>query len=114
MADRRKAVAEDLRTLATDLQSLLESATTDPKERQRKERQWRVLYGALGAVTTLLARRVAAKVWAILTGEQPPTGPGRPQPAPAPATIEAERQGASTDSASTSLAASGSEPSRQA
>lgn len=72
MTDRREAVAEDLRALATDLKSLLESATTDPKERQRKERLWRVLYGVLGAVTTLVARRAATKAWAILTGEQPP------------------------------------------
>jgi hypothetical protein len=72
MSDRREAVAEDLRALATDLKSLLESATTDPKERQRKERLWRVLYGVLGAVTTLLARRFATKAWTVLTGEQPP------------------------------------------
>jgi hypothetical protein len=73
VTDRRNAVAEDLRALADDLKSLLESSTTDPKERRRKERRWRVLYGALGVVTTLAARRTAAKVWAILTGEQPPT-----------------------------------------
>ena len=73
MTDRRDAVADDLRALATDLKSLLESATTDPKERNRKERRWRVLYGAFGVVTTLFARRAATKAWAILTGEQPPT-----------------------------------------
>ena len=72
MTDRREAIAEDLRALATDFKSLLESATTDPKERQRKERLWRVLYGVLGAVTTLVARRAATKAWTILTGEQPP------------------------------------------
>jgi hypothetical protein len=70
---RRDAVAEDLRALAADLKSLLESATTDPKERQRKELRWRALYTALGAVGTLAARRVATKAWAVLTGEQPPT-----------------------------------------
>ena len=72
MTDRRGAVADDLRALATDFKSLLESATTDPKERQRKERLWRGLYVVLGAVTTLVARRAATKLWAILTGEQPP------------------------------------------
>jgi hypothetical protein len=70
--DRREAVAEDLRALAEDLKSLLESATTDPKERQRKERRWRALYTGLGVVTTLAARRLATKAWAVLTGEQPP------------------------------------------
>ena len=73
MSDRREALADDLRALATDLKSLLESATTDPKERNRKERRWRVLYGAFGVVTTLFARRAATKAWAVLTGEQPPT-----------------------------------------
>jgi hypothetical protein len=72
MTDRREAVADDLRALATDFRSLVESATTDPKERQRKEWLWRGLYAVLGAVTTLVARRIATKVWAILTGEQPP------------------------------------------
>jgi hypothetical protein len=29
--------------------------------------------GVVGAVFTLAARRVGAKAWGILTGEQPPT-----------------------------------------
>jgi hypothetical protein len=73
MSDRRDAVADDLRALATDLKSLLESATTSPKERSKKERRWRILYGAFGIATTVAARRGAAKVWGILTGEEPPT-----------------------------------------
>ena len=81
MSDRRDAVAEDLRTLAADLKNLLDSATTDPKERQRKERRWTALYGALGIVTSLVARQVATKAWGVLTGEQPPVkmppGPSR-------------------------------------
>jgi hypothetical protein len=80
MTDRRDAVADDLRALATDLKSLLESATTDPKARNRKERRWRVLYGAFGIVTTLFARRAATKAWTILTGERPPAK-GPPQQA---------------------------------
>jgi hypothetical protein len=72
VSDRRDAVAEDLRTLAADLKNLLDSATTDPKERQRKERRWTALYGALGIVTSLVARQVATKAWGILTGEHPP------------------------------------------
>ena len=72
MSDRRDAVAEDIRTLAADLKNLLDSATTDPKERQRKERRWTALYGALGLVTSLVARQIATKAWGVLTGEQPP------------------------------------------
>jgi hypothetical protein len=80
MDSRRKAVADDLRALADDFKSLLESATTDPKERRRKQRRWAALYAAIGVVTTQVARRSAAKIWAIATGERPPTatsGPSR-------------------------------------
>jgi len=80
MTDRRDAVADDLRALATDLKSLLESATTDPKERNKKERRWRVLYTAFGIATTVAARKGATKTWGILTGEEPPTK-GAPQAA---------------------------------
>jgi hypothetical protein len=89
VTEKQDAVAENLRAVATDLKSLLESATTDPKERKRKERRWRVLYSALGVITTLVARRAAAKAWAILTGEQPPTK--GPAPATQPAGTEADR-----------------------
>lgn len=72
MTDRRNAIADDLRSLAADLKSLVDSATTDPKARRKKERQWRALYGALSVVTALAARRAATKAWSILTGERPP------------------------------------------
>jgi hypothetical protein len=84
VSDRRDAVAEDIRALAADLKNLLDSATTDPKERQRKERRWTALYGALGIVTSLVARQVATKAWGILTGEHPPVkmapGPSQAKP----------------------------------
>ena len=56
MSARRDAVVDDLRTLASDLRSLVESATTDPKERRRKELQWRALYTGLGVVTVATGR----------------------------------------------------------
>jgi hypothetical protein len=34
---------------------------------------WTGLYGAIGAVATIVARRAASTVWRIATGEQPPT-----------------------------------------
>ena len=73
--DRRKAAAEDLRAIADDLKSLYESVTTDPKERRRKELQFGVLQGAIGVLTTVVARRLVVKAWGILTGEQPPKRP---------------------------------------
>ena len=72
MADRkqvREAVAGDLRALADDLRAFVQ----DPRERARKERRWRMLYGVLALGFTVASRRLATKAWAILTGEQPPT-----------------------------------------
>jgi uncharacterized protein DUF4235 len=34
---------------------------------------WTVLYAVLGAAATLFARRAAARIWRIATGEEPPT-----------------------------------------
>jgi hypothetical protein len=73
--DRRQAVAEDLRALADDLKSLYESATTDPKERRRKELQWRALQASLGVLMTVVGRKLVVKLWGILTGEQVPRRP---------------------------------------
>jgi hypothetical protein len=67
--EAREAVAADLRALADDLRALVE----DPKKRAKKERQWKALYGVIALVTTLGARKLTARAWGILTGEQPPT-----------------------------------------
>jgi hypothetical protein len=34
---------------------------------------WTVLYAALGAGATMAARRLASRVWRLVTGEEPPT-----------------------------------------
>lgn len=34
---------------------------------------WTGLYGALGAVATIAARRTASGIWRVATGEKPPT-----------------------------------------
>ena len=72
MRKRLEAVKEELRTLGGDLRSLVSTATHDPKEQARRERRWRLLYGALSAVFALAARRLAGKSWGVLTGERPP------------------------------------------
>jgi len=43
------------------------------KTEKRKRLAWGVVQGVVGAVFTLAARRVGAKTWGVLTGEQPPT-----------------------------------------
>ena len=34
---------------------------------------WSALYGAIGAVATIVSRRTASRLWRTLTGEEPPT-----------------------------------------
>ena len=34
---------------------------------------WTGLYASLGAAATLVARRLASRIWRIATGEEPPT-----------------------------------------
>ena len=57
-------------------EELTEKAWTlgrDAKAEKRKRLAWGVVQGVIGAVFTLAARRVGAKAWGVLTGEQPPT-----------------------------------------
>ena len=72
MLSRRKATVEELKTVADDVRAVVRTATNDPKELARKQRRWRLLYGAVSAVSALVARRFAARSWTILTGERPP------------------------------------------
>jgi hypothetical protein len=44
----------------------------DRKAEQRKRIAWGIVQGGVAAVFTLVARRVGAKVWGVLTGETPP------------------------------------------
>ena len=45
----------------------------DEKAERKKRIAWGVVQGSIGAVFTLVARRLGAKAWGVLTGEQPPT-----------------------------------------
>src|SRR2546423_14973275 len=73
MAKRKDVVAEQLHQLADDLDELWKALTRDPAAEKRKERGWTLLVGALGAGATMASRRLVAKLWTVLTGEQPPT-----------------------------------------
>jgi hypothetical protein len=73
MPTRTDVVGEQLDELRQDLKQLWTALTSDPKQEARKERAWTMLAGALGAASTMAARRATAKLWAVLTGEQPPT-----------------------------------------
>ena len=80
MAKRRDLVADQLQQLAEDLEELWRALTRDPKAERRKERAWTMLLGALGAASTIASRQLVARLWAILTGEHPPTARRAPQP----------------------------------
>jgi hypothetical protein len=90
MPKRRDVVAEQLHELADDLEDLWRALTRDPKTERRKERGWTLLVGVLGAGATMASRRLVAKVWPILTGEQPPTA--RPAQPPRPQQTSTERE----------------------
>jgi hypothetical protein len=79
MPKRRDVIAEQFRELADDLESLWRAATRDPKKEARRERAWTILSGALAAASTMASRKLLAKLWPILTGEQPPAGAGPPR-----------------------------------
>ena len=79
MARRREVVAEELRQLADDLEELWKALTRDPKVEQRKQRAWSVIAGIFGAAATMATRRALAKLWPILTGEEPPVPATRAQ-----------------------------------
>jgi hypothetical protein len=34
---------------------------------------WTAIYGALGALSTMVSRRTASRIFRMLTGEEPPT-----------------------------------------
>ncbi len=96
MPKRRDVIAEELGTLADDLERLWRAATHDPKKEARRERIWMLVSGVLSAASTMAARKLAAKVWPILTGETPPTPkaptrPPREQPSPAERVEESEQ-----------------------
>jgi hypothetical protein len=100
MPSRSDVLLENLDELQQDLRDLWHGLTRDPEKEVWKQRAWTALSGVFAAVAALAARRVATKLWGILTGEVPPTkqfaktsggGPSsrRPDaPAPAPSTDE--------------------------
>ena len=73
MSGKSEAVREQLEQLRDDVRTLIVVLKEDPKERARKERAWNLLYGGLSAVFTMASRRVAERVFWVLTGKTAPT-----------------------------------------
>ena len=81
MPNRSDVLVSNLEELQQDLLDLWRTLTRDPAKEKRKERAWTILAGAFTAVSAIVARRVAAKIWGVLTGETAPIV--RQPPAPA-------------------------------
>jgi hypothetical protein len=72
MPTKSAVVSQQLGALGEDVKQLWVAITADPKREARKQRAWSIVSGILAAAATIVARRGAARVWAIVTGEQPP------------------------------------------
>jgi hypothetical protein len=72
MPNRSDILVSNLEELQQDLVDLWHTLTRDPAKEARKERAWTIVAGVFTAVGAIVARKAAAKVWGILTGEQAP------------------------------------------
>ncbi len=81
MPSRSDVVLTQLEELQQDLLDLWHGLTRDPVREARKERAWTILAGVFAAVGAIVARKAAAKVYGILTGEAPPIAKQAPAPA---------------------------------
>ena len=72
MPTKTEALREELSQLRDDLKTLAVVAKEDPRQRKRKEWTWRLLYGGLSAGFAIASRRLAARMWWVLTGRTPP------------------------------------------
>jgi hypothetical protein len=96
MPNRTDLLVSNLEELQQDLRDLWQTLTRDPGKQARKERAWTVVAGVFTAVGGIVARKAAARVWGILTGEVAPIV--RQPPAPARGGPSARRPEAETES----------------
>jgi hypothetical protein len=90
---RNDLLLAKLEELQQNLRDLVRTLTRDPAKEARKERAWMIMSGAFTAVAAIVARRAAAKIWGILTGEAAPNAKQPPAPARAgPSTRRSEDQ----------------------
>jgi hypothetical protein len=80
MANRSDMLVSNLEELQQDLADLWRTLTRDPAKEARKERAWTILAGVFTAVGAIVARKAAAKIYGILTGEVAPIVKQRPAP----------------------------------
>jgi hypothetical protein len=78
---RNDVLLANVEELRQDLRDLWRTLTRDPAKEARKERAWTIMSGVFTAVAAVAARRAAAKLWGILTGETAPIAKQAPAPA---------------------------------
>ena len=85
-------LVSNLEELQQDLTDLWRTLTRDPAKEARRERAWTILAGAFTAVGAIVARKAAARVYGILTGETAPIvkQPPAPPPSGGPSTRRSE------------------------
>jgi hypothetical protein len=81
MPSRSDVLLQQLEELQQDLRDLWQALTRDPVKEARKERAWTILAGVFAAAGAIAARKAAAKVYGVLTGEAPPIAKQTPAPA---------------------------------
>ena len=72
MPNRTDVLVSNLEELQQDLVDVWHTLTRNPAKEARKERAWTILAGVFTAVAAIVARKAAAKVYGILTGEAAP------------------------------------------
>jgi hypothetical protein len=106
VASRSDNLVTNLEELQQDLRDLWQSLTRDPAKEARKERAWTILSGACTAIGAIVARRVAAKAWGILTGETAPMArPAPPQTRGGPSSRVADQAETETERTPTAAGA---------
>jgi hypothetical protein len=72
MATKTEPVRRAVARVGEGIQQKAWTVGRDKRAEQKKRLAWLGLSAGLGAVATLLARRLASKAWRVATGEEPP------------------------------------------
>jgi hypothetical protein len=73
MATKTEPVRRAVARVGEGIQQKAWTVGRDKRAEQKKRLAWMGLSAGLGAVATLLARKLASKAWRVATGEEPPT-----------------------------------------
>lgn len=72
MASTEDQLRQALARVGRQLEELAWTVGRDQRREARLQRRWRVLEAAVGIAATVAARKIATRIYYVLTGEQPP------------------------------------------